>query len=80
MGAMSAECKGPRGSAGGGASGGVKYRRRRDRRRSAVWGKGRHGGLLLRSLPWRGVFVLAGGWGEVVGYWAGAGASLRRVR
>lgn len=45
-----------------------------------VWGKGRHRGLLLRSLPLLAVFVLAWGWGEVVGYWAGAGASLRRVR
>lgn len=45
-----------------------------------VWGKGRYRGLLLRSLPLLAWFVLAWGWGEVVGYWAGAGASLRRVR
>ena len=32
-----------------------------------------------RSLPLLAWFVLAWGWGEVVGYWAGAGASLRRV-
>ena len=32
---------------------------------------------LATLLAW---FVLAWGWGEVVGYWAGAGASLRRVR
>lgn len=38
-----------------------------------VWGKGRHRGLLLRSLPLLAVFVLAWGWGEVVGYWAGPG-------
>lgn len=37
-------------------------------------------GLVLKSLPLIGIFVLAWGWGEVVGYWFGAGGSLARVR
>lgn len=45
-----------------------------------VWGKGRHRGPLLRSLPLLVWFVLAWGWGEVVGTVAGPGTSLRRVR
>ena len=46
---------------------------------SRILKKGRHRGLLFRSLPLIGVFSLAWGWGEVVGYWTGAGDSLRRV-
>jgi hypothetical protein len=41
--------------------------------------KGRHRALLLKSVPFIAVFVLAWGWGEVVGYWRGAGDSLSRV-
>ena len=41
--------------------------------------KGRHRALLFKSLPLIGVFSLAWGWGEVIGYWSGAGDSLRRV-
>ncbi len=37
-------------------------------------------GLMLKSLPLIGIFVLAWGWGEVVGSWFGAGGSLARVR
>jgi hypothetical protein len=37
-------------------------------------------GLVLRTLPLIGVFLLAWGWGEVVGYWFGAGGSLAKVR
>jgi hypothetical protein len=46
---------------------------------SRILRKGRHRGLLLQSLPLLGVFVLAWGWGEVVGYWRGPGDSLSRV-
>jgi hypothetical protein len=41
--------------------------------------KGRHRGLLVKSLPLIAVFVVAWGLGEVAGYWAGAGNSLSRV-
>jgi hypothetical protein len=41
--------------------------------------KGRHRGLLFKSLPLIAVFVVAWGLGEVAGYWAGAGNSLSRV-
>lgn len=45
-----------------------------------VWGKGYHRGILVRALPRLAGYVLAWGLGEVVGYWAGAGQALRRVR
>ncbi len=45
-----------------------------------VWGKGYHRGILVRALPLLAWFVLAWGLGEVVGYWAGPGQALRRVR
>jgi hypothetical protein len=41
--------------------------------------KGAHRDWLVKSLPLIAVFVLAWGWGEVVGYTAGAGDSLRKV-
>jgi hypothetical protein len=41
--------------------------------------KGRHQEWLLKSLPLIGVFVVAWGWGEVVGYWRGPGDSLSKV-
>jgi hypothetical protein len=44
-----------------------------------ILGKGRHQEWLLRSLPLIGAFVLAWGWGEVVGYWRGPGNALSRV-
>ena len=42
--------------------------------------KGVPRGLVARSLPLIGVFVCSWGLGEVVGYWFGAGDSLRKVR
>jgi len=42
--------------------------------------KGVSPGMRLRTLPLIALFVLAWGAGEVVGYWAGAGGSLARVR
>lgn len=44
-----------------------------------ILSKGRHQTLLFKSLPMISVFVLAWSWGEVVGYWAGAGDSLSKV-
>lgn len=41
---------------------------------------GRHRAELARSLPLIGLFVTSWAAGEVVGYWAGAGDALRRVR
>ena len=35
---------------------------------------------ILQSLPFIGVFLIAWGLGEVVGYWFGAGQSLSKVR
>ncbi len=46
---------------------------------SRILRKGRHQAWLMKSLPLIGVFVLAWGWGEVVGSWRGAGNSLCRV-
>jgi len=37
-------------------------------------------GLVLKTLPLIGIFLLSWGWGEVVGYWFGAGGALARVR
>ena len=45
-----------------------------------VWGKRAHRNALARSLPLIGLFTLAWGAGEVVGYWFGAGNALARVR
>jgi len=47
---------------------------------STILSKGGHTSLLLRCLPLIAVFVLSWGAGEVVGYWFGAGDSLRKVR
>jgi hypothetical protein len=44
-----------------------------------ITAKGRHQEQLVKSLPLIGLFVLAWGWGEVVGYWRGAGDSLSKV-
>jgi hypothetical protein len=41
--------------------------------------KGRYRGWLIKSLPLIGIFVIAWGAGEVVGYWTGPGDSLSRV-
>ena len=46
---------------------------------SRILRKGRHRGLLVRSIPLILVFVVAWGLGEVVGYWRGAGDSLSKV-
>lgn len=45
-----------------------------------IWGKGRHKWLLVKSLPLIGIFVTSWGFGEIVGYWFGAGNSLAKVR
>lgn len=42
--------------------------------------KGVPKGRLLATMPFIGVFTVSWGIGEVVGYWFGAGDSLRRVR
>jgi hypothetical protein len=41
--------------------------------------KGKHRGLLLKSVPMIAVFVAAWGWGEAVGSWRGPGDSLSKV-
>jgi hypothetical protein len=45
-----------------------------------ILAKGAHTEKLWPSLPLIALFVLAWGWGEVVGYWFGAGDSLARVK
>lgn len=45
-----------------------------------VMAKKRYNSQLAKSLPLIGVFVVAWGLGEVVGYWFGAGDSLSKVR
>jgi hypothetical protein len=45
-----------------------------------ILAKGAHTEKLWPSLPLIALFVLAWGWGEVVGYWLGAGDSLARVK
>lgn len=45
-----------------------------------ILAKGRHTRKLWPSLPLIALFVLAWGFGEVVGYWFGAGGSLAKVR
>ena len=45
-----------------------------------ILAKGQHTEKLWPSLPLIALFVLAWGWGEVVGYWFGAGDSLARVK
>jgi hypothetical protein len=47
---------------------------------STVWRKQAHRPELVRSLPLIGLFTLAWGAGEMVGYWFGAGDALARVR
>lgn len=47
---------------------------------SRIRAKGRHQGELVRSLPLLAMFVVAWAAGEAVGYLAGAGNSLSRVR
>ena len=46
---------------------------------SRVLAKGRHTDRLWPSLPLLVPFVLAWGFGEVVGYWRGPGTALSRV-
>jgi hypothetical protein len=45
-----------------------------------ILAKGRHTEKLWPSLPLIALFVLAWGWGEVIGYWFGAGDSLAKVK
>ena len=45
-----------------------------------ILAKGAHTEKLWPSLPLIALFVLAWGWGEVVGYWFGAGDSLAKVK
>ena len=47
---------------------------------SAIWKKGRDRGTLIVSLPLLFCFVCAWGFGEVMGYWFGAGDALAKVR
>jgi len=44
-----------------------------------IYSKGKHRALLFKSLPLIALFVTSWGWGEVVGYWFGAGDSLAKV-
>ena len=44
-----------------------------------VWGKGRHRGTLLRTIPVLGIFLLMWAWGEAVGALLGPGDSLEKV-
>jgi Glycosyl transferase family 2 len=46
---------------------------------SRIYSKNKHRALLFRSLPLIALFVTSWGWGEVVGYWFGAGDSLAKV-
>jgi hypothetical protein len=46
----------------------------------AILAKGVPRGLVLRTLPLIAIYLVAWGWGEVVGYWFGAGTALARVR
>ncbi len=46
---------------------------------SRILAKGRHRAWLIKSLPLLGVFVVAWGWGEVVGYLRGSGNALSKV-
>lgn len=46
----------------------------------AIVGKGVPIGRVIATLPFICVYLLAWGWGEVVGYWRGAGNALGRVR
>jgi hypothetical protein len=45
-----------------------------------ILAKGAHTEKLWPSLPLIALFVLAWGWGEVIGYWFGAGNSLAKVK
>ncbi|MFT7617380.1 MAG: hypothetical protein ACI97A_001016 [Planctomycetota bacterium] len=47
---------------------------------SRVYAKRRDRGTLFASIPLILLFVMAWAWGEIVGYWFGAGDSLARVR
>ena len=47
---------------------------------SRIRAKGRHQGELVKALPLLALFVVAWAAGEAVGYLAGAGNSLSRVR
>lgn len=44
-----------------------------------IHSKNKHRTLLFKSLPLIALFVISWGWGEVVGYWFGAGDSLAKV-
>jgi GT2 family glycosyltransferase len=46
---------------------------------SCIWKKGRHRGLLIKSLPLIACFTTAWGLGEVAGCWFGPGDSLSKV-
>jgi len=45
-----------------------------------AWSSGRHRAELVKSLPLLALFSVAWAVGEVVGYWAGPGDALQRVR
>ena len=47
---------------------------------SRILSKRRHTEKLWPSLPLIALFVLAWGFGEVIGYWFGAGDSLAKVK
>ena len=46
----------------------------------SIRSKGRHKNQLIKSLPLFACFVVAWGWGEMVGAWFGPGNALSRVR
>lgn len=46
----------------------------------AITMKGVPRGLIVRTAPLIAIYLVAWGWGEVVGYWFGAGDALARVR
>ena len=45
-----------------------------------VWKTGRYRAELIESLPLLALFTISWAWGEVVGWWAGPGDALARVR
>jgi hypothetical protein len=46
----------------------------------AILAKGVPVGRVLATLPLIAIYLVSWGWGEVVGYWFGAGSALARVR